>query len=765
MYLRKSQVALGAAAIMSALIMALSGCQQSPARSYTIEDWQSPYHQQIDSIISTLNLKQKVGQMTQLNLDVISVGEVYNLQEPHQLDTAKMRKALLDYQVGSILNVGGHGYSLEHWRQMTDAIQDMALQSASGIPVLYGIDAIHGANYVLDAQLFPQPIAQAATWNPSLARQVAEMTAFQTRASGVPWNFSPVLDLARQPLWSRVFETYGEDVHLAKTMGSATVQGYQGDDPAHPHRVAACMKHFVGYSMPYSGKDRTPVYMGEGTLRRYFLPTFQAATDAGALTVMINSGEINGVPVHADSKMLQDLLRKDLDFHGLAVTDWEDIMKLESPHRVAANLKEAVAMAINAGIDMSMVPNDYDFSDLLVELVEEGAVSMQRIDESVYRILHVKYALGLFDQARAYPMDQYPDFGREKAQSVAYQTAAEALTLLKNENDFWPLHSEEEVLFVGPGLGSKILLNGAWSRTWQGTDPQFDRSEQLTVQEALAEHSGAYSFFPVDTALTTKQKSALQQAIAKAPKVIYLLAEQPSTEIPGNIDDLNLVAWQKELVQLAQRQQKEYGMVLLFNRTRIITEEAKDASGILLAYQPGEEGAEAIRDVLTGQVNPSGKLPLTYPKAVNDFSFYDRKHTEDMAADFSMTGHDPLFAFGHGLSYTSFAYQDLQLSGDTLYGDTATLRVSVRLKNTGARPGKEVLQLYVNDMVASITPSVKKLRAFEKVSLEAGQEQEFSFSLPVQELSFIDRDMAETLEAGEFTVELGNQSQSFYLKL
>ena len=352
----------------------------------------------IDEIMSKMSVKDKVGQMTQLNLDVISVGEVFNLKEPHELDSTKLRKAIVEYGIGSILNAGGHAYTLEHWNEVISTIQNIATTETNhGVPIIYGIDAIHGANYLLGGTLFPQPLAQAATFNPNMVRKAAAMSAYETRASGIPWNFSPVLDVARQPLWSRVFETYGEDVYLCKRMGIATIDGYQGDDASDPYRVASCMKHFLGYSWSFTGKDRTTAYIPETQLREYFLPTFEAAVDAGSLSVMINSGDINGIPVHADKRILTDLLRTELKFDGVAVTDWEDIIKLNQLHKIAPTLKDAVKMAINAGIDMSMVPNDFKFSDLLLELVNEGEVPMKRIDESVRRILLMKQRLGLFE--------------------------------------------------------------------------------------------------------------------------------------------------------------------------------------------------------------------------------------------------------------------------------------------------------------------------------------------------------------------------------
>ncbi len=409
----------------------------------------SPFHDEIMARLGEMSLEEKVGEMTQLNLDVVSVGEIYNLKEPHALDSAKLYHAIVERHVGSLLNVGGHAYPLAHWQEMIREIQDLAMTKGNGIPILYGIDAIHGANYLAEGTLLPQPIAQAATFNLSLIEKGAQLTAYETRATGVPWNFSPVLDVARQPLWSRVFETYGEDVYLAAQMGAAAIKGYQGTDAIDHTEVAATMKHFLGYSMPFSGKDRTPVYIDEIQLREIFLPTFQEAIRVGALTVMINSGELNGIPVHADKAILTDLLRTELGFQGLAVTDWEDIMKLVNFHRVAPNIKEAVRMSVMAGIDMAMVPNDYSFTDALIELAKEGSVPDERINEAVYRILHVKYSLNLFEEPFSPAVHDYPLVASDSFNKLNLETARQAITLLKNKQGILPLKSMDKIVLVG----------------------------------------------------------------------------------------------------------------------------------------------------------------------------------------------------------------------------------------------------------------------------------------------------------------------------
>ncbi|MFN6092849.1 MAG: glycoside hydrolase family 3 N-terminal domain-containing protein, partial [Bacteroidota bacterium] len=421
----------------------------------------------IDVLLSKMSIEEKVGQMSQVDLGVIAVGDICNLKNPQQLDISKLETALNKYHVGSILNVGcGSGtISLENWKKIISAIQIKNQKSSNyPIPVIYGIDAIHGANYVIGATLFPQQIAQAATWNPQLVKSANDISAYETRAAGIPWNFSPVLDLGRQPLWSRFFETYGEDVCLAKSMAVAAISGLQSNVD-NTYHVAACMKHFLGYSFSLSGHDRTPAWISDRELREYFLPTFQAAINVGAKTVMINSGEINGTPVHANYDILTKLLRDELKFTGVAVTDWEDIYKLVDVHHVAASKKEAVKMAIMAGIDMSMTPNDFEFNDLLIQLVKEGSIPQSRIDLSVKRILNLKKELGLFDNV-VYLPSSYPDFGSKKFSDVSYNAASEAITLLKNNSNVLPLTNKNEKLFIcGPAANSLNLLNGAWTHT------------------------------------------------------------------------------------------------------------------------------------------------------------------------------------------------------------------------------------------------------------------------------------------------------------
>ena len=719
----------------------------------------------IDVLISKMSIEEKVGQMSQVDLGVIAVGDICNLKNPQQLDISKLETALNKYHVGSILNVGcGSGtISLENWKKIISAIQIKNQKSSNyPIPVIYGIDAIHGANYVMGATLFPQQIAQAATWNPQLVKSANEISAYETRAAGIPWNFSPVLDLGRQPLWSRFFETYGEDVCLAKSMTVAAISGLQSDVD-NTYHVAACMKHFLGYSFSLSGHDRTPAWISDRELREYFLPTFQAAINAGAKTVMINSGEINGTPVHANYDILTKLLRDELKFTGVAVTDWEDIYKLVNVHHVAATKKEAVKMAIMAGVDMSMTPNDFEFNDLLIQLVKEGSIPQSRIDLSVKRILNLKKELGLFDNV-VYLPSSYPDFGSKKFSDVSYNAASEAITLLKNNSNVLPLTNKNEKLFVcGPAANSLNLLNGAWTHTWQGVDDKYNTKGKLTILEGLRANFTSVNYLQGTSLDSIIDVNACIAQAKNADKIIVCLGELPCTEIPGNINDLTLPAAQLKLVDELSKLNKPIILVCCFNRPRIIHSIVNKADAIVYAYLPGDEGGRAIADCIAGIINPSGKLPFTYPKATNEIVHYDHKASEDLATDFSNKAYQPEFDFGFGMSYTHFTYSDFKVSSDTLLNNDSIL-ISIKVANDGKLNGNEVVQLYYKDIVASITPSVKKLVAFEKVDLNVGQSRIVNLKVAKSDFSFINKDLKRVTEEGTIELMLSDFKHAIYVK-
>ena len=714
----------------------------------------------IDALLSKMTIEEKVGQMTQLNLDVVCEGGIYNLVEPHHIEPTKLHKALVEYHVGSILNCGGHAYGLDQWHTIINTIQQVATtETRLKIPVIYGIDAIHGANYTLGSTLFPQPLAQAASWNTDMVKRGGEITAYEVRATGIPWNFSPVLDLGRDPRWSRLFETYGEDVLLATEMGLATIEGYQGNNLADAYHVAACMKHFLGYSMPRTGKDRTPVYIDEIQLREYFLPTFQAAINAGAATVMINSGELNGIPVHADKKILTDLLRSELGFKGVAVTDWEDIMKLNNIHMVATTLKDAVYMAIDAGIDMCMVPNDYDFTILLTELVKEGNISEARLDVSVKRILELKKQLGLFEQPFTPANTDYKKFGSTEFARAAQNMAEESITLLKNNNQVLPIQQSAKILVTGPAANSMTYLNGAWTRTWQGSDTIWNDQSKYTIREAF--NPATTTFIASDNMSDTDVREKMFAAAKASDVIIICLGEKPSTEKVGDIDALTMPDNQQQLVGLLKSTGKPVVLVLVENRPLIVNDIEPLCDAIVLVYEPGDYGGLALANIIYGKVNPSGKLPFTYPRHEASLLWYDHKHTETLDQTFGRKAFNPQWEFGYGLSYTTFQYSNLKISNDTL--STGNLQISVDVTNTGTTTGKEVVQFYIADRYASITPSVKRLRGFEKVEIKPGATHIVTFTISAKDLAFVGRDEKWISEAGWFDIMLGSEKSSFYL--
>ncbi|MGQ8335348.1 glycoside hydrolase family 3 N-terminal domain-containing protein [Sunxiuqinia sp. A32] len=720
----------------------------------------------IDVLLSQMSLEEKVGQMAQVSIELISVTDENGIAEPHQIDTSKLQKAIIDYHVGSILDAGNHCHTREHWHEIIGAIQKMVSeQTKNKIPVIYGIDAIHGTTYTEGSTLFPQQIGMAATWNPQLVEKGGEVTAYETRASGIPWDFSPVLDIGRNAVWPRFYETFGEDVYLARQMGKAIIRGYEGNNIGDKYRVASCMKHFIGYSFPLSGKDRTPAWIPENFLREYFLPTFADAVNEGAHTLMINSAEVNGTPVHANHQLLTDVLRGELDFKGFAISDWGDIKLLHSHHHIAATDKEAVKIAVNAGVDMSMIPFDFSFCNYLIELVNEGEVSEARIDEAVSRILRVKFELGLFENP-VFPFNEYPKFGSEEFRLASLETAGESITLLKNEANVLPLQKSAKILVTGFAANSMRCLNGGWSYTWQGEETDKYAADKLTILEAVQAKVGDENvFYAEGVKYDSKSDENKALRLAKSGDCIVLcLGELSYTEQQGNINDLSLPDVQIEFAKKLAATGKPVILVLTEGRPRVISKFADQMNAILQAYIPGNEGGLAIADILFGDTNPSGKLPYTYPINSNDLTAYDHKHAENTANPLtSNTSYNPQYPFGHGLSYTHFSYSNLTLDQQTLAAN-GTLKVSVEVTNTGKVKGKEVVQLYISDLYASITPAVKRLRGFDKVELAPGEKKTVTFSVASTDLAFVNRDMKWVAEPGEFEVEISGLKQKFELK-
>jgi len=731
--------------------------------------------QKIEDLLKRMTLEEKVGQMTQLTIGMIVNGRDQDIK----IDPAKLDKAIVKYGVGSILNVSDQALTIDRWHEIIGDIQGAAKKTRLGIPVLYGIDSIHGANYIQGATLFPQEIGMAATWNPELMKRASEITAIETRAAGIPWSFSPVLDLGRNPLWPRFWETFGEDPYLAKVMGVAFVRGLEGADVSSNDQVAASLKHYMGYSFPLTGRDRTPAWIPENYLREYFLPTFDAAVKAGARTVMINSGEINGVPGHVNKHILTDILRGELGFKGFVVSDWEDIKKLVTTWRIAATEKEATRQAIMAGIDMSMVPLDYSFADHLIALVKEGAVPQSRIDEAVRRILRVKFELGLFE--KPVPTAALKArFALPESRQVSLQAARESLTLLKNANNILPLAKTTKVLVTGPTSDSMISLNNGWSYVWQGSEESLYPKDRPTIRKAIEEKVGTANVtFVQGTKITRPAGSTsnntptdkeeevdIAAAVSAAQNVdviVLALGEGSYCETPGNVTDLTIGEPQIKLAEALKATGKPIVMVLVEGRPRIINRIADSANAILMAYNPSNEGGTAIADVLFGDVNPSGKLPFTYPRTPNGLINYDHKPFETEDTAFGNMAFKPQFEFGEGLSYTTFAYSDLRL-GKQVITANEELPVSVTVTNTGSRAGKEAVLVYVSDLVASISPPRRRLRRFAKISLEPGQSRTLTFKLRRDDLSFIGADNKPVAEPGEFDVRVGGITQRFTLQ-
>ena len=729
--------------------------------------------QQIDELISKMTVEEKVGQMAQITLDVITKGENEAVSdEPLQLNDTLVRKAILEYKVGSVLNTANNrARTVDKWREVIGFLQQVAVkESRLKIPIIYGIDAIHGTTYTVGATFFPQQIGIAAARNEELAKQIAEITAYETRASGIPWNFSPVLDLGRDPRFPRMWETFGEDPYLSGVLGASMIKGYEGEPNLsdHTYSVASCLKHFLGYTVARSGKDRTPSIISDIDLREMHIPPFKKAIDAGASSVMISSGIINGISVHANKKIITDLLKDELGFQGLVVTDWADIENLHKRDRVAATMKEAVKVAINAGIDMSMIPYNFKFCDYLVELVKEGEVSQERIDDAVRRVIQLKSKLGLFDTT-VFAKKAYAEFGSKAHQETAYKSAAQSITLLKNKNNILPLNKSIKVLVAGPNSNSMRTLNGGWSYSWQGEKVEEFAAGYNTILESLQNKIGKeHVLYEEGVSYNHEGKyweekdvdiTAAVDAAQSAEIILLCLGENSYTEKPGDLHDLSLSQNQINLAKALAKTGKPIVLILNEGRPRIIREIEPLVSAIVQIYLPGNYGGDALADVLFGDYNPSGKLPYTYPLYANTLMTYDYKPSENQVKMEGVYDYESDFAiqypFGHGLSYTTFTYTDLQVNALALDG-TQQIDVSVTVKNTGSRKGAEVVEVYVSDEYASLSPDTKNLRAFKKVELEPGKQQTIKFSLNPTDFSLINADLKRVIEKGEFIISIND---------
>jgi beta-glucosidase len=728
-------------------------------RASAVRSVKKDYSREVAALVARMTLEEKVGQTTQLEIGMITKGEGDNIQ----IDPEKLDKAVVKYGAGSILNVKDQALTVDKWHEIIRGIQEASQRTRLKIPVIYGIDTIHGAGYIQGSTLFPQEIGMAATWNPALMQRGAEVAAAETRAAGIPWTFSPVLDLGRQPLWPRFWETFGEDPYLATLMGVAFVRGIEGDDVSSSTHVATSLKHYVGYSFPLTGRDRTPAWIPENYMREYFLPPFAAAVKAGARTVMVNSAEVNGVPGHVNHQLLTDILRGELGFNGFVVSDWQDIKKLVTEWRVAADEKEATRQSIMAGVDMSMVPNDYSFSDLLLQLVKEKKVPMTRIDEAVSRILRVKYELGLFERPLPDPALK-ANFATSSSRALALDAARESLTLLKNQDSILPLSKDRKVLVTGPTADSLISLNNGWTYVWQGNNAALYPKDRPTVLQAIRAKAGSnVTYVPGVSFDKEIDIDAAVKAAREADVAVVCIGEASYTETPGNITDITLSEPQLRLAERIQETGKPVVLLLVEGRPRVINRIVDRAKGILLALNPGNEGGTAIADVLFGDYNPNGKLPFSYPRTPNGLIMYDHKLFETEVTSYGNTSFSPQFAFGSGLSYTTFEYSNLQVTPKTV-AMNAPVKVSVTVTNKGQRAGKEAVILYVRDVVATLSPAGKRVRRFAKISLDPGQSRTLTFTLRKEDLSFIGTNNKPVVEPGDFLVMVGSLTEKFNLQ-
>lgn len=713
----------------------------------------------VDDLISKMTLEEKVGQMTQVTLQVVSKTQG-TVDQKFEIDPDKLKEAIIKYHVGSILNVYDVAHSVDEWHVLIKQIQDLAINDTRlGIPIIYGIDAIHGATYTKEATLFPQAINMAATWNKELVKKEGEITSKQVRASGIPWNFYPVMDIGRQPLWSRLWETYGEDVYLASTLGTSYIEGAQGEDFSSPDKIATCLKHYVGYSFPLNGKDRTPAWISERMLREYFLPTFEAGIKAGAPTIMINSSEINGIPVHSDYHLLTEVLREELNFEGFVVSDWKDIINLHIRDRVAATPEEAVKMAVMAGIDMSMVPHDFSFYDILLRLVKDGEVPVSRIDEAVKRILTVKMKLGLFENSM--PIENYEQaFNNSEYDKINFQAAVESIVLTKNKDNLLPLSKETKVLITGPTANLLSSMNGGWSYIWQGNEEKLYPENENTILEAISKFIGEEKVAYIEGSDFNKVNDIdeIKSAANSVDVIIACLGEPAYCESPGNINNLILEEAQLNLVEELSKSGKPIILVMLQGRPRIINRIVDKSDAILVAFLPGLKGGDALASIIFGNESPSAKLPVTYPKDPNGLMCYDYKPIEGREGEH----YNAQWEFGYGLSYTNFEYSDLSLSKNEI-GIDEEITITVNVKNTGGRIGKEVVQLYLCDVFGSVSRPVKQLKDFEKVELNPGETEQIKFVISPQQLSFIGRDNKRIVEPGDYEIYIEKLKASFKL--
>jgi len=722
----------------------------------------------IEKTLAKMTLDEKIGQMLELNFDVMGK---YDATRKWQLNKTMLDTLISKWKVGSILNAPGtRAASVEQWQKWIQLIQEKSMKYI-GIPDIYGLDHNHGVTYTQGGTLFPQPINLGASFNTELARIGAEITAYESRAANCPWVYNPVVDLSRDPRWPRVYESFGEDAIVNSKMVVAEIKGYQGDDNNHidQYHVGTSTKHYFAYGAPWTGKDRTPAYLNPQIIREKYFEPFKEAALAGTLTMMVNSASVNGVPLHASYEYLTKWLKEDLQWDGFLVTDWADINNLFSREHVAKDKKDAIRIAINAGIDMSMDPYSVDFCVLLKELVNEGKVKMERIDDAVRRILRAKYRLGLFEKPNTGGKG-FEKFGCDEFAKASLKAAEESEVLLKNEG-ILPLAKGKKILLTGPNANQMRCLHGGWSYTWQGSKAEDLSEKYNTIYEALCNKYGKENIileqgvtYNENGAYYNENKPEIDKAVTAAEKadiIIAAIGENSYTETPGNLSDLWLSENQRNLVKALAKTGKPIILVLNEGRPRLIADIEPLAKAVVDILIPGNYGGDALANLLAGDANFSAKMPYTYPREINSLNTYDYKVSEEVGTMAGAYNYDAKVSlqwpFGYGLSYTTYEYANMKVDKASFTADDM-LTISIDVKNTGKCAGKEAILLYSSDLVASVVPDNKRLRDFTKIELKPGEVKTVTFQLPAKKLAFVGADGRWTLEEGDFILKIGNQS-------
>ena len=728
---------------------------------------------QVEQTLKKLTLEEKIGQMMELVTDLFGANDKNGV---FYIDEHKTDSILSRYKIGSILNAPNTcAPTAKQWEKYISQIQKISMKRI-GIPCVFGLDQNHGSTYTQGGTLFPQNINVAATFNREIARRSAETTAYETRAVSVPWTYSPTVDLGRDARWPRIWEDFGEDCYLSSEMGSSMVLGFQGEDPNHidQYHISACMKHFMGYGVPWTGKDRTPAYISPFDLREKHFAPFLAGLQAGALTVMVNSASVNGMPMHANKEFLTGWLKEQTGWDGVLVTDWADINNLYTREMVAKDKKDALRIAINAGIDMIMEPYSCDACGYLIELVKEGKIPMSRIDDACRRVLRMKYRLDLFKNPTQ-KLKNYPKFGGEEFAKLALEGATESMVLLKNDGNILPLQHGKKILLTGPNANQMRCLDGGWSYTWQGHRSDEFAGKYNTIYEAFCNQYGKENVV-LNQGVTYNEtgkyweenEPQIQGAVDAAKNVDVIVAcigENSYTETPGNLTDLWLSENQRNLVKELAKTGKPVILVLNEGRPRLIADIEPLAQGIIDILIPGNMGGDALVNLVSGKSNFSGKMPYTYPKEINSLANYDFKKSEEVgtmegAYDYNAKITQQ-WGFGHGLSYTSYKYSNLKVSqSDFRHGDI--IKVSVDVKNTGKVAGKESVLLFSSDLVASMVPDGRRLRAFDKIELQPGETKTVTFNLNADDLAFVSYDGKWVLEEGDFKLMIADQSADIH---